>query len=163
MPHKLVAEEPVPIWLLLVDEAEGTLPSLAAQRSILDLTVEAGLVGCDFRGIAHERLGTALKTGVDVDPTDRTIWVFTMEKAWEYSAFPKAILAFSPDHLDRTFRRVAPGTPDETVAAIRETFPTGVAPFAWTPDSGGDPGGRRPVWVVQRSTRPSSVVRRSLW
>ena len=37
----------------------------------------------------------------------------------------------------------------------------GVAPLWWTPDSGGDPGGRRPVWVVQRSTRPSSVERRS--
>lgn len=39
----------------------------------------------------------------------------------------------------------------------------GVTLLAWTPDSGGDPGGRRLVWVVQRSAPPSSVVRRSLW
>jgi hypothetical protein len=39
----------------------------------------------------------------------------------------------------------------------------GVAPVAWTPDSGGDPGGRRPVWVVPRSTRRSSVVKLLLW
>ena len=39
----------------------------------------------------------------------------------------------------------------------------GVARVRWTPDSGGDPGGRRPGWVVQRSTRPSSVVRPLPW
>jgi hypothetical protein len=39
----------------------------------------------------------------------------------------------------------------------------GVARVSWTPDSGGDPGGRRPGWVVQRSTRPSSVVRLLPW
>ncbi len=36
----------------------------------------------------------------------------------------------------------------------------GVARVRWTPDFGGDPGGGRPGWVVQRSTRRSSVGRR---
>ena len=40
---------------------------------------------------------------------------------------------------------------------------TGVARVSWTPDSGGDPGGRRPGWVVQRSTPPSSVVKPLPW
>lgn len=39
----------------------------------------------------------------------------------------------------------------------------GVARVSWTPDSGGDPRGGRPEWVVQRSTPPSSVVRPSPW
>ncbi|MEI2654128.1 MAG: hypothetical protein V9G12_18615 [Microthrixaceae bacterium] len=39
----------------------------------------------------------------------------------------------------------------------------GVARVSWTPDSGGDPGGRRPGWVVQRSTPPSSVVKPLPW
>ena len=39
----------------------------------------------------------------------------------------------------------------------------GVARVSWTPDSGGDPRGGRPEWVVQRSTPPSSVVRPSRW
>jgi IS30 family transposase len=37
----------------------------------------------------------------------------------------------------------------------------GVDPLCWTPDSGGDPGGRRPGWVVRRSIPRSSSGRRS--
>ena len=46
---------------------------------------------------------------------------------------------------------------------MNEVIDVGVDPVAWTLDSGGDASERSPRWVVRRSIRRSSGVKRSSW
>lgn len=82
------------------------------------------LAFCRFRGVRYDRLDYVLNHGIDVEPTDATIYADYLDKALEYGGMPKLILALNPKMLQRSFREVPTSTPKEELAALADRFPT---------------------------------------
>lgn len=82
------------------------------------------LIGCGFRGVSWDRLGVVLSTGIDVEPTDATIYVDGFDKALEYGGWPKVIVALRSAQLDSAFREVSADTPPAQLAELERAFGT---------------------------------------
>ena len=85
------------------------------------------LASCDFRGIDIKRLGHVLSFGVDVEPADAVIWTDCFDKAWEYSNYPKLLLAYKISALKPTFQELSADASTEEHRSVRQSFPTAVA------------------------------------
>lgn len=123
-----LAQHPKPVVLVELDdsEARGRLDWVEVAKAVE--TTGVGLtwldvVGSGFRAVKADRLPQVLATGIDVEPTDRHLYVDNFEKAMEYGGWPKVMLALDWDHLQQPFRRVRPGTAPEQVEAWRRTYP----------------------------------------
>jgi hypothetical protein len=75
-----------------------------------------------FRGVGIKRLAQVMRTGCDVTPSTAPIYASQYpSKAMEYG---EVIMAFDPDKLDRTFRRVSKSESPETLKQLKEEYPT---------------------------------------
>src|SRR5262245_53739929 len=105
----LIRALPVPLWLVILQPG-GTFDQLPFDevRFLMQLKPQPDppLVLCSFRAVGIDRLAIVLAKGVDVEPTNATIFVDFFSKAWEYGGWPKVVLAFDPSRLDRTWREV---------------------------------------------------------
>ncbi|MDQ6893717.1 MAG: protein kinase [Acidobacteriota bacterium] len=123
----LVVDKPCPLWLVRLPHGGELVPPF---DEIAFLTrLDPRLLGCSFRGIGSDRLRKVLQTGIDVEPTDSVIYVDLFEKAWEYGAWPKVLLALDNSRLDRSWREIRAGTPTGEIEHLRGRFPT-IAPIA---------------------------------
>lgn len=117
-----VADEPVPVWLIHLNDAEADWKPNVRHADLRNL--DHDLLRCEFRGVTFQRLDTVLSTGIDVDPPNSPIYTSSIEKACEYGGYPKLILALALDSLERTFREIPTSAPAEEVEALRNQFPT---------------------------------------
>jgi hypothetical protein len=82
-----------------------------------------------FRGKPIECLRSVIPNGVDVDPTDRTIFCGDYDKAFEYtrpsSDFdgPGLIYALHGGYLERSHRVLPADASPEQIAEVRKTYP----------------------------------------
>lgn len=119
---KRLLEKP-PTWLIQVpNEGFDLRPSRDYQDFIMRL--DPMLMVAKYRAVNFSRLSTVLKSGIDVEPTDSVIYADEFEKAWEYGAWPKVVLAFDCGRLQRTFREVPSDTSPDELAVLSRTFPT---------------------------------------
>jgi hypothetical protein len=79
-----------------------------------------------FTGVSWDRFEVVCSTGIDVTPTDSTIYVAEFEKALEYGDWPKVIIALRTEQLHSTFREVAADTQPEQLAELQCVFRTKV-------------------------------------
>ena len=81
-------------------------------------------VGMLFRAVPFDRLEDIKLNGVDVSPIDAPIFCDDLEKASEYGGWPKVVMGFDAEMLDRTYRQVDATISEEELAHLRATFPT---------------------------------------
>jgi hypothetical protein len=125
--YRLLSGTQIPVWHI----AEGHAPSFAdepirklyQQKSIVNGT---GAVA--FRGVPITRLGAVLDHGVDVRPTDGTIFCSDEDKAYEYArpqslGGPGMIYALHEGYLERSFRTLPADASAEEIADIKATYP----------------------------------------
>lgn len=114
----------VPVWIAAVDaktyQHRSPIGDVDLMRSfdVLQRYVE-------YRGVGLDRLRTILTTGVDVEPTTAPIFVAEFKKAWEYGGWPKVVMAFDGEQLERTYRDIiiSDTSPDE-IARLMVDYPT---------------------------------------
>jgi hypothetical protein len=63
-------------------------------------------VGFLYRSVSYDRWNYIKENGVDVFPIDSVIYCDCLEKASEYGEWPKIIMGFSREKMNRTFREV---------------------------------------------------------
>jgi hypothetical protein len=80
--------------------------------------------GMLFRSVSFDRLEDIKLNGVDVSPTDAAIFCDDLEKASEYGEWPKVVMGFDLEMLDRTYRQVDSTIPKAELAFLQTTFPT---------------------------------------
>jgi hypothetical protein len=121
-------KEPVPVWYV----ADGHTPSIS-DAPILELYTDKPRVNgkgwVAFRGVPIETFRAVAQNGVDVEPTDATIFCAEEDKAWEYakprsgSDGPGLMYALHGGYLERSFRELAGGTSPEAIAELQKTYP----------------------------------------
>lgn len=125
----LIANDPVPIRLVEIPDATQQyrcpFDHIEFLRSIGELHGDGkAFLRFLYRGVGIDRLECIFKTGIDVEPTTSTIFVGSLEKAWEYGGFPKIILGLDPGHLSQTFKEVSASITEEELARLEELYPT---------------------------------------
>jgi hypothetical protein len=81
-------------------------------------------LGCEFRGVALDRIEYVLRNYIDVEPTDAVIFANDLSKALEYGKWPKLILVLRQSAMRRSFGIIeGTASPAEIEAAQRE-YPT---------------------------------------
>lgn len=130
--HHLIRADPVPVWYI----EEGHKPDFN-DGPIWDLHRKLQPVGgrawIAFRGVPLDRLRAVLDNGVDVDPTDTTIFCADDEsKAFEY-ARPRSggdgaglMYAMHGAYLERSFRMLPADASAEAIAKVRQVLPPSV-------------------------------------
>jgi hypothetical protein len=126
--YELTQDIPVPTWQ--VTHRPGERPGLV-DEPILDLVRAHGWV--TFRGVTIERLPTIQATGVDVVPSNATIYCADITKAFEYGENPKVIMAFRGRNdpgggagsllLHQTTKTLDSSAPQSEVASALATYP----------------------------------------
>jgi hypothetical protein len=121
-------QEPVPVWYV----ADGHTPSIS-DAPIMDIYKSRQRVNgkgwIAFRGVPIERLRTVAETGVDVSPTDATIFCADEDKAWEYARprtgfdGPGLMYALNGGYLQPSFRQLAADSSPEEIAEVQKTYP----------------------------------------
>lgn len=121
---KLITKQPVAVWLLTIHSQSGTHTPPFDWTNLI-FKIDRALLSCSFRGTNFARLPVVLQSGIDVEPTDAHFFVVnSFDKAWEYGAWPKLVLALETKELKRTFVEVPADMPPPEVAKLREQFPT---------------------------------------
>lgn len=82
------------------------------------------LILLKYRAVSIDRLEYTLKNGVDVKPTNSPIFCSELEKAMEYGGWPKVVMGFDYQKLDRTFREEPSDIDQSELNALKATFPT---------------------------------------
>lgn len=119
-----VASFPCPVFAV-------TLPDKATEWSALSSrswSIELYLRERGIRGLWHaasfDGLGAVASTGIEVTPTDATIYASdSLGKVLEYGGPEKLVLVFDPPALDRTYREVSADSPPAEIEALKVLFP----------------------------------------
>jgi hypothetical protein len=82
-----------------------------------------GYPQCVFRGVSVDRLSIVLRQGIDIHPTDGVIFAALPDKAIEYGAWPKILLALDRDSLSPTFKEISTNSSEEAIQSVRRDFP----------------------------------------
>lgn len=119
----------VPFYVLNLDKDEekhryvkiseydlaDTFPGFFSLKEIIPL---------QYRAVPIDRLKYTLKHGVDVNPTNSPIFCSDLEKAMEYGEWPKVVMGFNYQKLDKTFREVPSDIEKSKLNTLKATFPT---------------------------------------
>lgn len=133
---RLIVEQPTPIWFIecensfkVVDNPVADLLGDLAVRLVIDSRPAEGRHWVTFRGVPIERLRAVLENGVDVSPTDTTIFCADIEKAFEYGrpAWGQAgaglVYALRGSCLERSFRVLPADASPGEIAEVQRTYP----------------------------------------
>ena len=77
-----------------------------------------------YRSVSYEKWDYIKENGVDVSPIDSVIYCDSLDKASEYGSWPKVIMGFDPNLLDRTYREVDSSVEETELQILLEKFPT---------------------------------------
>jgi hypothetical protein len=117
----------VPIWYIEMEPRANEMQPWFDYRSLLkSLNPNSPIEHrhCDYRAVSLDRLGTILKTGIDVEPSDSVIYTGPFDKAWEYGGWPKVILMLDWQVMEKTSRQVHADTPPGELDVWRKSYPT---------------------------------------
>lgn len=81
-------------------------------------------LGLIYRSVSYEKWDYIKENGVDVSPTDSVIYCDCLGKAFEYGSWPKVIMGFDSNLLDRTYREVNSPMEESELQTLLEKFPT---------------------------------------
>ena len=88
-------------------------------------TVRAAKRFLQYRGVALERLPIVLRSGCDVEPSDRAFWsAERLEKALEYGGLEKVVLVYDPRRLTPASVIVDVDCPAPERANLERMYPT---------------------------------------
>jgi hypothetical protein len=88
-------------------------------------TVQAAKRFLQYRGVALERLPIVLRSGCDVEPSDRAFWsAESLEKALEYGGLAKVILVYDPRRLTPAWVIIDADCPTPERANLQRLYPT---------------------------------------
>lgn len=129
--YQLPSSHPVPIWYVNDGDQSGYLERKAvASQAITQAKRAQAVPRLEFRGVPIERFSTVLATGVDVEPTDSTIYCAEPGKAWEYAVptgggheGPGMIYVLDRECLQPCFRIVSADASLDDIAEARKNYP----------------------------------------
>lgn len=126
--YHLLNAEPIPVWYV----EEGHTPNFG-DKPILALHEALQLVNgrgwITFRGVPIDRLRAVVDNGVDVYPTDTTIFCADEDEAYEYARpqsgcdGPGLMYALHGGYLERSFRTLPADASPAEIAEVRKTYP----------------------------------------
>jgi hypothetical protein len=88
-------------------------------------TVRAAKRFLQYRGVALERLPVVLRSGCDVEPSDRAFWsAERLEKALEYGGPEKVVLVYDPRRLTPAWVIIDADCPAQERANLERLYPT---------------------------------------
>lgn len=88
-------------------------------------TVRAAKRFLQYRGVALDRLPTVLRSGCDVEPSDRAFWSAQgIEKALEYGGLDQLVLVYDPRRLTPAWVIVDADCPAPERANLEKLYPT---------------------------------------
>lgn len=118
----------VPVWHIEGDRkpSEGDEPIVELWRNLQPVNDQSWIT---FRGKSLDRFSAVFRTGVDVTPTDDTIFCAELDKALEYAKpdygqpGPGLIYALHGGCLERSFRVLPAEASPEEIAEVRRIYP----------------------------------------
>ena len=82
------------------------------------------MISLEYRAVSIDRFEYISNNGVDVNPTSAPIYCDDLEKAMEYGGWPKVVMGFNYQKMDKTFREVPSDIDQSELDALKVSFPT---------------------------------------
>ena len=118
----------VPLYVLNLEKDEETDQFTRINVSdLIDIFPNSSLIKLlclAFRAVSIDRLEYTLKNGVDVNPTNSPIFCNGLEKAMEYGGWPKVVMGFNWEKLEKTFKVVPSDIDKSKLKALKVDYPT---------------------------------------
>ena len=118
-----ITGHPLPIYFIRCDYEKNKFRPAFDHFDLL-LNLDKNLLSCAFRGTKFQNLLHILNHGVDVDPNNPIIYADVFEKAWEYGGWPKIILGYDYDCLEKTYKEVSTDISEDRYLELKKKYPT---------------------------------------